>query len=192
MMENRLARVRAIMAAQGLDQLLITRPQSIFYLTGQWVEPFDRLDALVITPDGCRMLCYVLAVIRPEDCQVSVYSDTGETIPRLSELMDAGVTGVDGFLQSRFLLPLMQLRPDLKLRVSQCVDEARRIKDEAEIALLRRAGAGTYRVRVIHGSHGGTALRDFIRTEYGHHPRVKRLLLSPDGGATELVLREYV
>ena len=59
-------------------------------------------------------------------------------------------------------------------------------------ALLRRAGAGTYRVRVIHGSHGGTALRDFVRAEYGHHPRVKRLLLSPDGGATELVLREYV
>lgn len=143
MMENRLARVRAIMAAQGLDQLLITRPQSIFYLTGQWVEPFDRLDTLVITPDSCRMLCYVLAVIRPEDCQVSVYSDTGETIPRLSELMDPGVTGVDGFLQSRFLLPLMQLRPDLKLRVSQCVDEARMIKDEAEIALLRRASEVT-------------------------------------------------
>ena len=59
-------------------------------------------------------------------------------------------------------------------------------------ALLRRAGGGTYRIRVIHGSHGGAALRDFIRTEYSRHPRVKRLLLSPDGGATELVLREYV
>ena len=59
-------------------------------------------------------------------------------------------------------------------------------------ALLRRAGGGTYRIRVIHGSPGGTALRDFIRTEYSRHPRVKRLLLSPDGGATELVLREYV
>ena len=59
-------------------------------------------------------------------------------------------------------------------------------------ALLRRAGGGTYRIRVIHGSHGGTALRVFIRTEYRRHPRVKRLLLSPDGGATELVLREYV
>ena len=59
-------------------------------------------------------------------------------------------------------------------------------------ALLRRAGGGTYRIRVIHGSHGGTALRDFIRAEYGRHPRVKRLLLSPDGGAAELVLREYV
>ena len=59
-------------------------------------------------------------------------------------------------------------------------------------ALLRRAGAGTYRIRLIHGSHGGTALRDFIRAEYSRHPKVKRLILSPDGGATELVLREYV
>ena len=59
-------------------------------------------------------------------------------------------------------------------------------------ALLRRSGTGTYRIRLIHGSHGGTALRDFIQLEYGRHPKVKRLLLSPDGGATELVLREYV
>lgn len=59
-------------------------------------------------------------------------------------------------------------------------------------ALLRRAKAGTYRIRLVHGCHGGTALRDFIRAEYGQHPKVKRLILSPDGGATELVLREYV
>jgi len=58
-------------------------------------------------------------------------------------------------------------------------------------AALRRAGGGTYRLRLIHGYHGGTALRDFIRAEYNRHPKVKRLLLSPDGGATELVLREY-
>lgn len=59
-------------------------------------------------------------------------------------------------------------------------------------AMLRRAKAGTYRIRVVHGYHGGTALRDFIRTEYGRHPKVRRLLPSPDGGATELVLREYI
>ena len=58
-------------------------------------------------------------------------------------------------------------------------------------ALLRRAGGATYRIRLIHGCHGGTELLDFLREEYGHHPKVKRLLLSPDGGATELVLREY-
>ena len=59
-------------------------------------------------------------------------------------------------------------------------------------AQLRRAGAGTYRIRLIHGSHGGTALRVFVRAEYAHHPKVKRLIFSPDGGTTELVLREYV
>ena len=58
-------------------------------------------------------------------------------------------------------------------------------------AALRRANSGTYRLRLIHGYHGGTALRDFIREEYNSHPRVKRLLPSPDGGATDLILREF-
>ena len=59
-------------------------------------------------------------------------------------------------------------------------------------AALRRAKSGTYRIRVVHGCHGGTALRDFIRSEYARHPKVRRMLYSPDGGATELVLREYI
>ena len=57
-------------------------------------------------------------------------------------------------------------------------------------ALLRRAGNGTYRIRLVHGYHGGTALREFLRAEYACHPKVKRIMLSPDGGTTELVLRE--
>ena len=30
-------------------------------------------------------------------------------------------------------------------------------------AALRRADAGVYRIRVIHGYHGGTVLRDAVR-----------------------------
>lgn len=58
-------------------------------------------------------------------------------------------------------------------------------------ALLRRSGGGTYRIRLIHGRHGGTALRDFLLETYASHPKVRRVVRSPDGGATELVLREY-
>lgn len=58
-------------------------------------------------------------------------------------------------------------------------------------ALLRRAGAGTYRLRLIHGHHGGTAIRDFLRETYSRHPKVLRLAVSADGGTTELILREY-
>ena len=57
-------------------------------------------------------------------------------------------------------------------------------------AWLRRASAGTYRLRLIHGSHGGTALRDMVRSRYGAHPRVLRLECA-DPGVTDLVLREF-
>ena len=55
-------------------------------------------------------------------------------------------------------------------------------------AALRRAKAGTYRLRLIHGYPGGTALRDMIRREYtGKCLRVLPL----DNGRTDLVLREF-
>lgn len=146
MMTSRIDRVRERMRQDGLEQIVITQPQSIYYLTDEWVEPHDRLDALIVTMDECRMLCYMLAVIRPENCRVTVYSNTGETVEQLSRLLEDRPTGVDGFMQSRFLIPLMRKRPELRLRVSTCVEEARMIKDEDEIARLRFASEVTDRV----------------------------------------------
>ncbi len=64
---------------------------------------------------------------------------------------------------------------------------------QAQIAIdaaLRRAGSGTYRLRLIHGYHGGTAIRDMLWTTYTHRAQVKRLV-SIHNGATDLVLREF-
>ena len=58
-------------------------------------------------------------------------------------------------------------------------------------AALRRAKLGTYRIRCIHGHHGGTALRDMIRREYGTHSRVLRLETGVGAGVTDLVIREF-
>lgn len=58
-------------------------------------------------------------------------------------------------------------------------------------AALRRAGGSVYRLRVIHGYRGGTQLRDMLRREYGKHPKVKRLEVGLNPGATDLILREY-
>lgn len=57
-------------------------------------------------------------------------------------------------------------------------------------AKLRRS-AGAYRLRVIHGYHDGTALRDAIRREYAKHPKVLRIELGLNPGETDLVLREW-
>ena len=64
---------------------------------------------------------------------------------------------------------------------------------QAQIAIdaaLRRASAGVYRIRVIHGCNSGTALRELVRTEYARHPRVLRIA-DANPGVTELVLREF-
>ena len=58
-------------------------------------------------------------------------------------------------------------------------------------ATLRRAKSGTYRIRCIHGHHGGTVLRDMIRREYAGHPQVIRLETGVGSGVTDLVLREF-
>ena len=59
-------------------------------------------------------------------------------------------------------------------------------------AALRRAGGSVYRLEVVHGYHGGTQLREMVRRVYARHPRIKRLEIGLNQGATELVLREYV
>lgn len=64
---------------------------------------------------------------------------------------------------------------------------------QAQIAIdaaLKRS-RGVYRIRIVHGYHGGQALRDMIRSRYGKHPAVLRLELGLNQGQTELVLREY-
>ncbi len=55
-------------------------------------------------------------------------------------------------------------------------------------AALRNAGAA-YRIRIIHGYHSGTAIRDLIAEEYISHPKVRRIIRISDG-ITDLVLKE--
>lgn len=58
---------------------------------------------------------------------------------------------------------------------------------------LDSAGTGIYRIRIIHGYHGGTRIREGIWDEfsYGREPKVKRITMGDNQGITELVLREF-
>ena len=57
-------------------------------------------------------------------------------------------------------------------------------------ARLRRVNASVYRLKVIHGYHGGTVLRDAVRSRYRDHPKVIRIEVGLNPGETDLVLRE--
>lgn len=58
---------------------------------------------------------------------------------------------------------------------------------------LNNAKPSVYRIRIIHGYHGGTRIREGIREEfsYGREPKVKRITMGDNQGITELVLREF-
>lgn len=58
---------------------------------------------------------------------------------------------------------------------------------------VEKADAGVYRIRLIHGYHGGTSLKRMAEEEfgYGREPKVLRVTGGDNPGITELVLREY-
>lgn len=57
-------------------------------------------------------------------------------------------------------------------------------------SVLKKAKSGTYVIRIVHGYHNGTVLRDMIRRTYRTHPRVLRVELTMNPGITELILRD--
>lgn len=57
-------------------------------------------------------------------------------------------------------------------------------------AKLKKCKGDVYRLRVIHGYHGGTALREMVRKHYRNHPKVIRIELGLNQGETDLVLKE--
>ncbi len=61
----------------------------------------------------------------------------------------------------------------------------------AVMSALKRATSADYRLTIIHGYRGGSAIRDMLREEFSAHPRVIRLENSLNPGQTVFVLREY-
>lgn len=66
--------------------------------------------------------------------------------------------------------------------------------DQAAVKLdsvLRKVNVNsTYQIRVIHGYHGGTAIRDMVLRRYRNHPKVRRIIPGENPGITVLVIKE--
>ena len=57
---------------------------------------------------------------------------------------------------------------------------------------VKKASGSVYIIRLIHGYHGGTRIREAIEDEfsYGRVPKVKRIRPGSNPGITELILRD--
>lgn len=142
MEQSRIARVVRGMAALGLRQTLISAPASIFYLTGRWIFPGERMLALYLNDQGdIRLFANRLFALQGTvDVPLTEYDDTEDCVQLLADHLQSSRIGIDKDWPSRFTIRLMEARGDLRPVIgSKCVDDARLYKDEKEIRLMRES-----------------------------------------------------
>jgi Xaa-Pro dipeptidase len=141
MKTSRLNRVLEGMRKMGLQQALITSTESIYYLTDLWIVPGERLLVLLVTEGGCRLFVNrMFATPAVDSLALTEFDDNDDSVAALAAFAKPGLLGIDKAWPSRFLLSLMEKRPDVKpVNGSQPVDDARMLKDAEEIAQLRES-----------------------------------------------------
>ncbi len=139
---ERIDRVLESMKQEGLHQMMVTDPKSIWYLTGVDVDPYERLFAFYINDEGRRVLFLNnLYTVEPTAFEEIWFSDTDDQITLMANVVTADEPlGIDKEWTARFLLPLLEKCPGMKpVLASKHVDNCRACKDEAEILLMKEA-----------------------------------------------------
>ena len=147
---NKLGRILKAMEEQGMPQMIISDPPSIYYLTGKWIHPGERMLALYLNVNGNHKL--VINKLFPQEKDLGVelvwYDDIEDAVEILSKFVEKDKPiGIDKVWPARFLLRLQELGAGSKfLNGSLIVDYVRQIKDEKEQQLMREAGAANDKI----------------------------------------------
>ncbi len=136
MYEERTAKVLKNMEEKGLEQMLVSDPPSIYYLTGKWILPNERLLALYLNKNGNHKLFINKLFTVDGDIGIEKvwFSDTDPGCEIIAGYTNHDkLLGIDKKMAARFLLELMELGAGSGFKnASECVDKARRVKDEDE------------------------------------------------------------
>jgi Xaa-Pro aminopeptidase len=157
---DRLDRVRTTMADQGVDVLLVSVGHDLPYLSGYQAMPLERLTMLVVPRDGeATMVIPRLeaprVVEQPGVFTLHPWDETEDPTAIVARLAaGASVAAVGDQMWARFLVQLLpQMSGTEFRRAVDIVGPLRMVKDAAEIAALRAAGAAAD--RVADQLHGG-------------------------------------
>ncbi len=149
----RMGRARALMAARGLDALLLSVGADLPYFTGYRAMPLERLTMLVLPAKGpATLVVPALEAPRvtpcPEAFTLQPWAETEDPVAAVARLCEpARRLAVGDTTWAVFLLALQERLPGASFAAaSTLTGELRMCKEAAEIALLRRAGEAADRV----------------------------------------------
>lgn len=140
---GKVSRILKAMEEQGMPQMIISDPTAIFYLTGKWIVPGERLLALYLNVNGNHKLMINELFPQEKDLGVELvwYNDIQDAVEIMSHFIEKDQPiGIDKNWPARFLLRLQELGAGSEFKNgSMIVDYVRMIKDEKEQALMREA-----------------------------------------------------
>lgn len=143
MKKARLDKILQGMKKDNISQMVISDPAAIFYITGKWIEPGQRLLALYLNINGDHKIFINELFPVKEDLGIEKiwFSDTDDGVKIISKYVEKDkVMGIDKNWSSKFLLRLMELGGGSKfVNGSYIIDRIRMCKDEEERDLMREA-----------------------------------------------------
>ena len=152
--EERLERVRAAVAAAGLDAVLLTPGPDLRYVTGYEAKELERLTCMVVSGTDDPVLYMprlelpaAKAAIR-QSLDMVPWEETEDPFGLVaSRLGDAETVGLSDRMWALFVLRFREVLPGARqVLASSVLRELRMRKTPAEIAALREAGAAIDRV----------------------------------------------
>ena len=131
------------MEEHEIPQMIISDPVAIFYLTGKWIFPGERLLALYLNVNGNHKMMINKLFPQESDLGVDIiyYDDIEDGVEILSKYVEKDKTmGIDKTWPSKFLIRLQELGGGSKfVNGSPIIDYIRMVKDEKEQDLMRKS-----------------------------------------------------
>ncbi len=140
MKQQRIQNLIHRMQEKNIDQMIVSSPSSLFYLTGEKINPKERLYVLFVDKSGQTVLVTntLFSEVASLDVEKLWYSDSQDPVAMLSTLIREGATvAVDKVWHAHFLLELMQCKHANYVVDHMLVDYIRMFKDEEEKELMR-------------------------------------------------------
>jgi Xaa-Pro dipeptidase len=151
--DARIERARALLVKAGLDAMIVTGPENIFYLTGQQTPGYYALQALVLATEGdpvfiVRQLEYFNLVANTFIADVAAYQDGDQPVDFLAEVVRRrGLAGRRIAIDKRgWFLPVAvyeALRDKLGVIEDGAgpIEQLRTVKSPAEVEKIATAAA---------------------------------------------------
>lgn len=143
MIKERLNKIINMMEKKRLSQMIVSDTNTIFYLTGKWFYPGERMLLLYININGNNKL-FVNDLFSVNDnlgVEIIRFNDNQEPVSILANYIERDKPlGIDKTWPALFLLKLMELGGGSSfINSSEITDRARMIKDDKEIELMRES-----------------------------------------------------